>query len=73
MPPRVLGFVQGYRLTWEQLRDEVPLLYIVHWNQRHFVIVYAIKKHRKFSLFHGSGKPGKPGSTKSTFNNVNNL
>jgi ATP-binding cassette subfamily B protein len=37
---------RGYRLTWEQLRDEVPLPCIVHWNQRHFVVVYGIKKRR---------------------------
>lgn len=40
-----IGFrTKGYRLTWEQLRDEVPLPCIVHWNQRHFVVVYNIKK-----------------------------
>lgn len=40
-----IGFrTRGYRLTWEQLRDEVPLPCIVHWNQRHFVVVYDIKK-----------------------------
>ncbi len=37
----------GYRLTWEQLRDEVPLPCIVHWNQRHFVVVYDIKKNKR--------------------------
>ncbi len=43
-----IGFrTRGYRLTWEQLRDEVPLPCIVHWNQRHFVVVYKIKKRRK--------------------------
>ena len=43
-----IGFrTRGYRLTWEQLRDEVPLPCIVHWNQRHFVVVYEIKKHRR--------------------------
>lgn len=42
-----IGFrTRGYRLTWEQLRDEVPLPCIVHWNQRHFVVVYDIKKKR---------------------------
>ena len=42
-----IGFrTRGYRLTWEQLRDEVPLPCIVHWNQRHFVVVYRIKKRR---------------------------
>jgi ATP-binding cassette, subfamily B, bacterial len=33
-----LGFrKRGYRLTWEQLCDEVPLPCIVDWRQRHFV------------------------------------
>jgi len=42
-----IGFrTRGYRLTWKQLRDEVPLPCIVHWNQRHFVVVYKIKKRR---------------------------
>jgi len=42
-----IGFrTRGYRLTWEQLRDEVPLPCIVHWNQRHFVVIYEIKKQR---------------------------
>ncbi|MGB8490276.1 MAG: cysteine peptidase family C39 domain-containing protein, partial [Bacteroidales bacterium] len=40
-----VGFrTRGYLLSWEQLRDEVPLPCIVHWNQRHFVVVYKIKK-----------------------------
>ncbi len=43
-----IGFrTRGYRLTWEQLRDEVPLPCIAHWNQRHFVVVYDIKKNGK--------------------------
>ena len=42
-----VGFrTRGYRLTWEQLRDEVPLPCIVHWNQRRFVVVYRVKKRR---------------------------
>jgi len=55
-----IGFrSHGYRLSWEQLRDEVPLPCIVHWNQSHFVVVYAIKKHRSSALLHwgkGSGR-----------------
>jgi len=44
-----IGFrTKGYRLTWEELRDDVPLPCIVHWKQRHFVVVYAIKKKRPF-------------------------
>jgi ATP-binding cassette, subfamily B, bacterial len=43
-----IGFrTRGYRLTWDQLRDEVPLPCIVHWNQRHFVVVYGIRKRRR--------------------------
>jgi hypothetical protein len=46
-----IGFrTRGYRLTWEQLRDEVPLPCIVHWRQRHFVVVYAIKKPVNFTF-----------------------
>ena len=50
-----IGFrTRGYRLTWEQLRDEVPLPCIVHWNQRHFVVVYKIKKRRAGSWGQGA-------------------
>lgn len=55
-----IGFrTKGYRLTWEELRDEVPLPCIVHWKQRHFVVVYAIKKTKSFffsSPFGGGGE-----------------
>jgi ATP-binding cassette subfamily B protein len=55
-----IGFrTKGYRLTWEQLRDEVPFPCIVHWNQRHFVVVYDIKtKKRPFSSSSGGGREG---------------
>jgi len=49
-----MGFrTRGVRLTWNQLRDEVQLPCIVHWNQNHFVIVTAItqKKGFPFSLW----------------------
>lgn len=43
-----IGFrTLGYRLSWEQLRDEVPLPCIGHWNQRHFIVIYGIKKQRR--------------------------
>ena len=43
-----IGFrTAGVRLTWEQLRDQVPLPCIVHWHQRHFIVVYGIKKQKK--------------------------
>ena len=51
-----IGFrTRGYRLTWEQLHDEVPLPCIVHWNQRHFVVVYKIKRRKAW----GRGKGGR--------------
>lgn len=44
-----IGFrTKGFRLTWEELRDEVPLPCIVHWKQRHFVVVYSIKREKKY-------------------------
>ena len=57
-----IGFrTRGYRLTWEQLRDEVPLPCIVHWRQRHFVVVYAIKKPRDLSRLFRAGKSDNAG------------
>ncbi len=55
-----IGFrTKGYRLTWEELRDDVPLPCIIHWKQRHFVVVYAIKKTKSFSpLSRGRGAGG---------------
>ncbi len=34
----------GARLSWEQLKNEVPLPCIAHWQQKHFVVVYKIKR-----------------------------
>ncbi len=34
---------QGFKLSWEQLRDQVNLPCVVHWNQNHFVLVFDIK------------------------------
>ena len=54
-----IGFrTRGYCLTWEQLRDEVPLPCIVHWNQRHFVVVYKIKKRRAWGWGRGARSTG---------------
>ena len=40
-----IGFrTMGVRITLEQLEQEVPLPCILHWNQRHFVVYYKIKK-----------------------------
>ncbi len=48
-----IGFrTKGYRLSWEELRDEVPFPCIVHWKQRHFVVVYDIRKKRKGEIIY---------------------
>lgn len=40
-----IGFrTTGVKLTWNQLKEEMPLPCIIHWNQKHFVVVYAIDK-----------------------------
>lgn len=40
-----IGFrTTGVKITWEQLKQEVKLPCIVHWNQQHFIVVYKIKK-----------------------------
>lgn len=40
-----IGFrTMGVKLTWSQLKEEMPLPCIVHWNQNHFVVIYAIDK-----------------------------
>lgn len=40
-----LGFrTLGVRITWEQLRDEANLPCIAYWNNKHFVVIYKIKK-----------------------------
>jgi len=36
----------GVRITFQQLTEDVPLPCILHWNQNHFVVCYAIKKKR---------------------------
>ncbi|WP_029287209.1 peptidase domain-containing ABC transporter [Pedobacter sp. R20-19] len=42
-----IGFqTQGVRISFEQLK-EIPLPCIVHWQQKHFVVVYEIKKNEK--------------------------
>ncbi len=33
----------GARISYEQLRTDVPLPCIVHWQQNHFIVVYKIK------------------------------
>lgn len=39
----------GVRLSFEQLAQEATLPCVLHWNQRHFVVCYRIKKRRRGS------------------------
>ncbi|MCX6235776.1 MAG: peptidase domain-containing ABC transporter [Bacteroidetes bacterium] len=40
-----IGFrTLGVRISFKKLADEAPLPVIVHWHQRHFIVVYKIKK-----------------------------
>lgn len=48
----------GVKLTWQQLRDEANLPCIVHWNQRHFIVVYKIKKEKGKYLVYVSDPVG---------------
>jgi ATP-binding cassette, subfamily B, bacterial len=42
-----IGFeTLGVQLPYEQLASEAPLPCIVHWKQRHFLVVYDIRKKR---------------------------
>jgi ATP-binding cassette subfamily B protein len=42
-----IGFrTYGVKITWQQLRDEANLPCILHWNQKHFVVVYKIERHK---------------------------
>lgn len=36
----------GVKITWNQLSGEVPLPCIVHWEQKHFVVVYKSTKNK---------------------------
>lgn len=43
-----IGFrTLGVRITLDQLRDDMPLPCILHWNQNHFVVCYDIRKSKK--------------------------
>ncbi|WP_421803527.1 peptidase domain-containing ABC transporter [Flagellimonas sp.] len=38
----------GANLTYETLSEQAPLPCIVHWRQRHFIVVYKIKKEKVY-------------------------
>ncbi|MDR0796779.1 MAG: peptidase domain-containing ABC transporter [Tannerella sp.] len=78
-----IGFrTTGVKITLEQLKKEVPLPCILHWNQNHFVVLYKIKKasrswlkqifnksknHSQFSILHSQFCIADPASTLVTF------
>lgn len=44
-----IGFrTMGVMITLNQLRTEVPLPCILHWNHRHFVVCYKIKRDKYY-------------------------
>ena len=45
----------GVRLNFEKLKSEVLLPCIAHWKQRHFVVVYKIKKDKVYVADPGHG------------------
>ena len=38
----------GVSLTWERLRNEAPLPVIVHWKQKHFMVVHKIRRDKVY-------------------------
>lgn len=51
-----IGFkTVGVHLSFEQLKNDVPMPCIVHWKQRHFVVVYKIKKDTVYVADPGHG------------------
>lgn len=48
-----IGFkTMGVRISLKQLVEDMPLPCILHWNQRHFVVCYKIKKTRHGHKFY---------------------
>jgi len=44
-----IGFkTLGVALSWEKLKKEAPLPTIIHWKQKHFVVVYKIRKDKVY-------------------------
>jgi ATP-binding cassette subfamily B protein len=51
-----LGFrTMGVKIPFEMLTENVPLPCIVHWKQRHFVVVYKISKNKVWVADPGLG------------------
>ncbi len=45
----------GVRISYEQLAEQAPLPCIAHWKQKHFVVVYKIKKDKVYVADPGLG------------------
>jgi ATP-binding cassette, subfamily B, bacterial len=44
-----IGFKSlGVALSWEKISTEAPLPLIAHWKQKHFIVVYRIRKNKVF-------------------------
>jgi ATP-binding cassette subfamily B protein len=51
-----LGFrTVGVRIPYEMLSDNVPMPCIVHWRQKHFIVVYRIQKDKIWAADPGLG------------------
>lgn len=46
----------GVRIPFEKLKKDVPLPCIVHWRQRHFIVVYRIRGNKVFVADPAQGK-----------------
>lgn len=46
----------GVKISLEKLNQDVPLPCILHWNQNHFVVLYAIKKGKYYVADPAHGK-----------------
>jgi ATP-binding cassette subfamily B protein len=52
-----IGFrTMGVKITFEKLKREAPLPCIVHWKQKHFVVVYKIEKNTVYVADPAVGK-----------------
>ena len=73
-----IGFhTMGVKVSLEQLKNEIPLPCILHWNQNHFVVLYDIKKGGLRNILNKDSVPSMmearfyiadPASTKVVFN-----
>ncbi len=44
-----IGFrTLGAKISFDKMRDEVPLPCIAHWQQKHFIVIYKITKNKVF-------------------------